>query len=72
MVFICNLAENCVGKGQLLRSDSFFIIFEIISMQQEKIIQQMKKTNDVEIHKNELYAQTYKKMISLMAKNSAD
>ena len=41
-------------------------------MEQQKIIQQMKKTNDVEIHKNELYAQTYRKMISIMAKNSAD
>ena len=71
-IAIHNLAEYCVGKGQLLRSNSFFIIFEIISMEQEKIIQQMKKANDVEISKNELYGQTYRKMISLMAKNSAD
>jgi len=41
-------------------------------MEQEKIIQQMKKANDVEIRKNESYGQVYRKMISLMAKNSMD
>ena len=41
-------------------------------MEQEKIIQQMKKANDSEIRKNEKYGQVYRKMISLMAKNSAD
>jgi len=71
-ITIHNLAEYCVGKGQLLRSNSFFIVFEIISMEQGKIIQEMKKANDVEICKNELYGQVYTKMISLMAKNSAD
>jgi len=59
-------------KGQLLKSNSFFIIFEIINMNQEKIIQKMKKANDMEIHKHELYHQVYKKMISQMAKNSTD
>ena len=41
-------------------------------MDREKIIQQMKEENDAEIHKNELYGQVYRKMISLMAKNSLD
>ena len=41
-------------------------------MEQEKIIQQMEKANDVEIHKNESYGQVYSKMISIMAKDSAD
>ena len=41
-------------------------------MKQDKIIQQMKKANDVEICKNEVYGKVYRKMISLMAKNSAD
>lgn len=44
----------------------------MISMEQEKIVREMKEANDVEIRKNELYGQTYRKMISLMAKNSAE
>ena len=40
-------------------------------MEQEKIIQQMKKANNIEISKNESYGQVYRKMISLMAKDSA-
>ena len=67
---IGNLAEYCVGKGQFLRSNSFFIIFEIINMEQEKIIKQMKEANDSQISKNELYGKTYRKMISIMAKDS--
>ena len=41
-------------------------------MEQEKIIQQMNKANNVEIRKNESYGQVYRKMISLMAKDSAE
>ena len=41
-------------------------------MEQEKIIQQIKKANDVEICKNEVYGEVYRKMISQMAKNPID
>lgn len=39
-------------------------------MEQEKIIKQMKEANDSQISKNELYGKTYRKMISIMAKDS--
>ena len=41
-------------------------------MEREKIIQHMKEENDAEIHKNELYGQVYRKMVSQMAKNSLE